>query len=113
AVKSHSMAKLLKAGGGVPLSWGETGNETNDRGLWTPTNVSGGGQPLPWYYSYKAFHDYFAPGTQLYATTVSDPTQVEALASSSKTILINKTATTLTIGVNGVSDVLNPYQVSV
>ena len=108
AIKSYAMIKLLKAGGAVAFAWGGLGEGTPGSGLWTaPT--AGGGQPLPWYNSYKAFKDYFAPGTQLYTTTISDPTQVEALASAAKTMLVNKTAKTLTISVNGTLVTLNPY----
>ncbi len=118
AVKSYAMSQLLKAGGAVALAWGEQGDSAvvgggGSAGIYSNTNQSGGGQPYSWYYSYKAFRDYFPPGTQLYATSISAPTQVEALASATKTMLINKTAGTLTVGVNGTIVPLNPYQVLV
>ncbi|MFL5591548.1 MAG: hypothetical protein ACJ8DI_28385, partial [Ktedonobacteraceae bacterium] len=118
AVKSYAMSQLLKAGGAVALAWGEQGDSAvvgggGSAGIYSNTNQSGGGQPYSWYYSYKAFRDYFPPGTQLYATSISAPTQVEALASATKTMLINKTAGTLTVGVNGTIVPLNPYRVLV
>ena len=110
AIKSYAMIKLIKAGGAVALSWGGLGDGPPGTGLWT-TTTAGGGQPLPWYYSLKAFKDYFAPGTKLYRITVSIPESVEALASATKIMLVNKTAHSITVTVNGVAVSLSPYQV--
>jgi hypothetical protein len=112
AIKSYAMIKFLEAGGSVALSWGGLGDGTVSKGLWT-TTATGGGQPLPWYYSYKAFKDYFAAGTQIYKTTVSIPRSVEALASATTIMLVNKTAESITVSVNGATVSLSPYQVSV
>jgi hypothetical protein len=112
AIKSYAMIKLLKAGGAVAFSWGGLGGETPSSGLWT-TTTAGGGQPLPWYYSYKAFKDSFAPGTQIYKTTVSPPGSIEVLASATKIMLVNKTANSIIVSVNGAIVSLRPYQVSV
>ncbi len=113
AVKSYAMIELLKAGGAVPLSWGSPGNAPSSAGLWTTTAAKGGGQPSPWYASYKAFRDDFAPGTPIYKTVVSLPAQVEALASATHIMLVNKTPQRLVISVDGTPVLLNPYQVSV
>ena len=112
AVKSFAMIEFIKAGGAAAFLWGGLGEGTPGSGLWTPT-TGGGGQALPWYYSYKAFNDYFGSGTKIYKTTVSMPNSVEALASSTKVMLINKTANALIVSVNGEIILLNPYQVSV
>ncbi len=112
AIKSYAMIKFLKAGGSVALLWGGLSNGESDTGLWTPT-TAGGGQPLPWYYSYKAFKDYFAPGTELYKTIVSAPESVEALASASHIMLVNKTPKSLSASVDGSVFALSPYQVCV
>jgi hypothetical protein len=112
ALKSYAMAKMIQSGVTVPLEWGANiANNVNDAGLWTPTNVSGGGQALPWYNSYKILHDYFSKGTQLYITNVSDPSRVEAISSLTKTLLINKTNTTLTVMVNNLKISLAPWEV--
>jgi hypothetical protein len=113
AVKSYAMIELLKAGGAVPLSWGSPGNAPSSADLWTTTAAKGGGQPSPWYTSYKAFRDDFAPGTMIYKTVVSLPAQVEALASATHIMLVNKTPQRLVISVDGTPVLLNPYQVSV
>ena len=112
ALKSYAMIRFLKAGGSVALSWGGTGDGMSDSGMWTPT-TAGGGKALPWYSSVKAFKTFFAPGTQLYTTTVSDPGSIEALASASEIMIVNKTAKTLTPRVNGSIVSLAPYQVRV
>ena len=112
AIKSYAMIKLLEAGGTVAFSWGGLGEGTVSSGLWTAP-VGGGGQPLPWYYSYKAFKDYFAPGTPIYKTTVSPSGSIEALASATMIMLVNKTANSITLSVNGAIVSLSPYQVSV
>jgi hypothetical protein len=112
AIKSYAMIKLLKAGGGVVFSWGGLGDGTASSGLWTATTV-GGGHPLRWYYSYKAFKDCFAPGTPIYKTSVSKPASIEALASATRIMLVNKTANSITLSVNNTIVTLDPYQVSV
>ncbi len=106
------MIKFLEAGGAVALSWGGLGDGQSDTGLWTST-TAGGGQPLPWYYSTKAFTDCFAPGTKLYETTVSAPESVEALASATHVMLVNKTPKGLIVDVKGSVVSLSPYQVRV
>ena len=110
AIKSYAMIKFLKAGGAVALSWGGMGDGMSDTGFWTPT-TAGGGQPLPWYYSIRALKDSFPPGTTLYKTTVSTSESIEALASSNKVLLVNKTAKNLTASINGSVVSLTPYQV--
>lgn len=112
AIKSYAMIKFLKAGGAVALSWGGLGDGESDTGFWTPT-TAGGGKALPLYYSTKAFKDYFPPGTKIYKTVVSSPESVEALASANNIMLVNKTAKSLTVDVNGFIVSLSPYQVHV
>ena len=105
ALKTYAMMKLLKAGGAVALAW-------DSSSLWTSTANNNGGEPLAWYYSYKAFKDYFGPGTVIYNTSVSSA-RVEALASPDKTMLVNKTNSTLAVVVDDTSVVLSPYGVRV
>lgn len=112
AIKSFAMIEVIKAGGAVPFLWGGIGEGTSSTGLWT-TTTAGGGRPLHWYYSYKAFNDYFSSGAKIYKTTISMPNSVEALASSTRVMLVNKTAKALMVSVNGKIILLNPYQVTV
>ena len=113
AIKSYAMIKFLEAGGAVAFSWGWSTNGPSDSGIWTSPQIAGGGKPLPVYYSYKAFKDFFGPGTQIYKTTVSDPEAVEALASSSHLMLVNKTTRIINVGVGNTVVTLNSYQVKV
>jgi hypothetical protein len=111
ALKSYATAKMIASGVAVALIWGKNGENANETGLWTSTSISGGGQALPWYNSYKIFHDYFSPGTKLYTTKISDTSRVEAISSLTKTLLINKTNTTLTVTVNNVKISLASWEV--
>ena len=112
AIKTYAVMKLIKAGGGVAFSWGGTGDGPPNTGLWTST-TAGGGQPLPWYYSYKDFKDYFAAGTRIYNTMVSDPSKVEALASADKLLIVNKTAKSIAVTINCTKVSLSPSLVIV
>ena len=112
AIKSYAMIKFVKAGGAVALSWGGTGDGASDTGLWTPP-TAGGGQALPWYSSFKAFKSSFAPGTPIYKTTVSAPESIEALASTNRVLLVNRTAKSITASIDGSIVSLTPYQVRV
>jgi len=105
--------RFRKGGGGVALDWGGLNNADSDTGLWTPTNVQRGGQPRPWYNSYKAFKDDFSPGTRILKTTVSGPGNIEVLASSTHAMLINMTDKNLTVGINGSGVPLTSYQVRI
>lgn len=113
AVKSFTMAEFIKAGGAVALSWGGSNNDAADMGFWTRTSGVGGGVPHPWYYSVKELNTYFGKGKVIYPTTVSQPDSVAALATLKKIMLINKTAETLSLKVNGQAETLTPYQVVV
>jgi hypothetical protein len=112
AIKAYAIVKFIQAGGSVALSWGWASNGSSDTNIWTATQ-EGGGRPLPVYYSYKAFKDYFGPGTRIYDTTVSNPDSVTALASSSHIMLINKTTMNINIGINHKVVLLKSYQVAV
>jgi hypothetical protein len=110
AVKAVAMIGFIKAGGAVALSWGGVAADGVNPNLWTDTR-RGGGQALPWYYTYKALKDDFAPGTPLYATSVTMPASVDALASAHTVMLVNKTPASLSLQINGKLVTLGPYEV--
>jgi hypothetical protein len=112
AVKSLSMIDFIKAGGGTALAWGGSGDGTSDMGYWTPTDAYGGGRSLPWYNTVKILSKDFGNGTKLYPATVSNIQQVDALASDHHILVVNKTANTISLTVNGTAQTLAPYQVS-
>ncbi len=113
AVKAYAMIKFLEAGGSTALIWSTSGDNWADKGVWTSTQYVGGGQPEPWYYTLKAFKDDFAPGTKIVKSVVSAPTQLEVMASAQQVMLVNKTAQTLTVSINGKIESLNPYAVRI
>jgi hypothetical protein len=112
AIKTFAMMEFLKAGGAVALSWGGTDEGRAGPRIWTNT-TAGGGTVLPFYFSYRAFKDYFGPGTNLYKPTISPAGRVDALASSDTVMLVNETATTLLVSVDGNGVSLDPHQVTV
>ncbi|HZT06136.1 MAG TPA: xylan 1,4-beta-xylosidase [Chloroflexota bacterium] len=107
----------LKGGSAVSLRW-EPQSQPNEpfggdnQNLFSSTLVAGGGQPYPTYNVYRAFHQYFGPGTTLYHAT-SSSTDVEVLASDSHTMLINKRPSATSIAVNGMGITLSGYEVVV
>lgn len=105
ALRTYALMTLIKAGGATALSWG-----SND--LWTATSSDNGGLPLPWYTTFKAFNNYFGPGTPLYKT-VSSSSMVEALAAPHHTMLLNKSAFPLIVNLFGSQITLQPYEVRV
>jgi hypothetical protein len=107
----------LLGGAAASLRWapqGEAGGwyGGNDENLFSDTRVVGGGQPFPSYWTYRAFHDNFPPGTTLYRASSSSP-DLEVLASATHTLLINKRSSSLTASVNGSAVTLAPYEVRV
>ena len=86
------------------------GSKYTGYAVWTDVSRSGGGQPTPLYTALKVFHDTFPVGTQLYSVQVSGP--VTALASADKVFLLSKSASILTVNVDGQSVTLSPYAVT-
>jgi|GEM_PF-970107 len=96
-----------------PMNTAPTNAQEEPHYIFTDTRVNGGGQASPHYAVLKAFKDYFGTGTQLYQATSNNP-EVEVLASLTKTMLINKSSTSTSITVNGVSQsALAGYEVRV
>jgi hypothetical protein len=118
ALSATALIRMVNSGVSIATKWGDQGavQEQNSQGfqetMWSDTLQAGGGQAYPFYYTQKAFRDYFGPGTQLYNTTVSSP-NVSVLASDKKTMLVNHLPTTQTVNVNGTSVTLKAYQVTI
>jgi len=108
----------LLGGAAVSLRWGPIGNQyfgdiggnANIESLLSPVERADGGQPYPNYAVYLAFHQYFGPGTSLYAATSSSP-DLEVLAQGTAALLINKRDAPMTVSVNGTVLALAPYEV--
>jgi hypothetical protein len=110
AVKAYSALRFIQAGGTTLLEWNGVGGGT-DAGLWTSTATSSGGQPTAWYTACQALHQHFPAGTEL-LTATSSATSVAALASPATTLLVNKTASSVSVSVNGTAVTLAGYQVT-
>ena len=108
----------LRSGASVSLRWSpggdsyEASGQSDIESLFTDAQRSGGGHPYPAYYAYQAIHDYFGPDVPIYTTTVSS-TSVEALASATKTLLINQRGSQMSVELRNVIYTLSPYQVIV
>jgi hypothetical protein len=92
--------------------WGPLEEEGFGYHLFTKLDRPDGGQPSPHYRVFKLFHDDFAPGTRLCRATSSSP-DVEALASATKTLLINKRPQAVAIALDGHALTLAAYEVRV
>src|SRR5262249_9494984 len=103
----------LHGGATISLRWqpqgiAGDGANGNDQNLFSDTREYGGGQPFANYNVYKAFHDNFPAGTQLFRTTSSSP-DLEVLASATKVLVINKRNDTVVAVVNGQRVPMGPY----
>jgi hypothetical protein len=114
ATMTNAMISTIKSGASYALLWGIEGGITGayQEGAGDEEGLIANGQPTPWYYSVQDFKTYFGPGTQLYATSVSQQT-VSVLASQTKTMLVNQLGTSQTVNMNGQILTLSPYQVAV
>lgn len=114
AVKASTMMKFIKASGSVALSWGASGDGSTDLGLWTTTSYPDGGQAHPWFYTLKSLKKDFGAGEKLYDTNIMGSSGVEALATQSHVLLVNKTTTTLVVWINSSIKIsLAPHDVKV
>ncbi len=117
AVLAATLVRAAYSGVAVPLRWQPQGVQGqpfqgDQESLFSDTRFPGGGQPFPYYYAAKAFHDNFGPGTPLYRATTSSP-GVAVLASDTKTLLINESPTPLQVSVDGAVTTLEGYEVRV
>jgi hypothetical protein len=104
----------LEEGASLTLNWEPEPQPSHviDDNLYTSTHQAGGGQPYPTFYSYKVFHDYFPPGAALYQAT-SSSSDLEVLASATRTLLINKTSSPVAVTVNGTAITVGGYEVRI
>jgi hypothetical protein len=117
ALMAMALAQMATSGSAVQLRWEPQGQAAQahaggQQKIWTDTRVAGGGQPLPYYATQKAFKDYFPPGTLLYNAAVSSQ-DVAVLSSATHTLLINKRAASLTVSVDGTFITMTAYEVEV
>jgi len=111
ALQTTIAINFIRDGVTTALSWGPQANgAANDFGaLFTDTRAAGGGQPYPFFYDGKIVKEQFGPGTNLYRVAVSGP--VTAIASGTKTLLVNERAVATSVNLNGVMLTLAAYEV--
>lgn len=110
AIYASTLLHMTQSGAAACLLWQPMDSGEVGHALISDTRQPGGGQPYPLYTVYQHFRKHFAPGTKLMRTT-SSSTDVEALASFQKTLLVNKRDTPTEVQVNGKSLVLKPLEV--
>lgn len=113
AFKTVGTFELVRSGYTSAWLWSPLGKgEPNvpEGGLMTGTETVGGAVPKAWYTSWKTIHEEFPAGAGLYKATVSNSGVVEALANASSVFLVNKTAESQDVEVNGVPYILGAYE---
>lgn len=115
AVLALTLIQMAKSGAAVALRWQPEGvagaaYQGNTESLWSSTRVAGGGQPFPFFFTSKALHDFFGPGTPLYASSATLP-QVATLAAPGAILLVNTATDTVRVTVQGADVTLAPYEV--
>lgn len=99
------LAEHVRSGAAVSLRWGPQGQAGrplggNKQSLFTDTRRPGGGRPYPAYLAYWAVQRHFGRGTVLYRTT-SSSRLVDALASRTHVLLINKSPSAVSVSIEG------------
>ena len=110
------MIESIKAGYSSLLIWqpqGDVSGLSYPLGLWTSTEISGGGKPTPFYYTQKGLNDYFSEGEILFNVNLSQKNVISALASDTTLLLVNQLNETVNIKIKGYSNqiVLSPFEV--
>lgn len=109
------LVEHVRAGVAVSLRWGPERNGANPFGgrtesLFSDTRLLGGGRPLPAYRAYWLVHRYFRRGTRLVSAS-SSSTDVLAVASRSRVLLVNRSATPVRVRLAGRRLVLQRYAI--
>lgn len=116
AYMSAGMIKSIKAGYATLLIWQPQGDASGlsfPLGIWTNTEISGGGKPTPFYYTQKGLHDYFSKGNKIYNTSLSQEDVISVLASDTTILLVNQLNKNVEVTIDGFSNqiTLFPYEV--
>ena len=111
AVLAHGLSTTARAGASGVLLWQPQCVAPAEHScLFTDTRATGGGRPTRLWDVTEAFARSFGPGAAFLTTSVSS-TSLSALATSTTLMLVNTTATVVSVsGVKGVSS-LAPYEV--
>ena len=110
---TNAYIELVRSGAATAFVWGPQGNQTGDSfplGLFTDTRVEGGGQATLHYATQQFLRDHVAPGTRLYDPAVDNPA-VNVLQTATGRMLVNTTAFSQAVTVDGTSYVLDGFEV--
>jgi hypothetical protein len=111
AVMTVSLMRMVQSGSSAALLWGPQGKNSSCAGcLWTDTRVRGGGRSTPFLSTFENFVRWFPPDTKLLASG-SSASEIQILASSRATVLVNTAGRQVTTAVGATSVTLHPYQV--
>jgi hypothetical protein len=111
AVMASALIRMLESGAAVALRWQPQADPNrDDESLWTDTSSPDGGAYFPFFNTMATLRRDFGPGTALYQPSVTS-SRVDVLATASKTLLVNKTPSSLTVRLNGAGLSLAPFEV--
>gem|GEM_PF-250329 len=113
ALMATSLSRMIKSGASTALLWGPQGDAAGEMfplALFNDTRIPGGGQATAFHPTQKMLHDHFPPGTALIDAS-PDNADVEVLASSTKTMLINTRGSARTVTIRGLTVTLAPFEV--
>ena len=106
-----SLIRMVESGSSAALLWGPQAKDRSCAGcLWSDTRIPGGGQATPFLSTFENFGRWFPPGTEVVASRSSAP-EIQLLASSNATVLVNTAGRPVTSAVGGPPVTLHAYEV--
>lgn len=116
AYMAVGMMESIKAGYSTLLIWEPQGDASGlsfPLGIWTNTEISGGGKPTPFYYTQKGLNEYFSEGETIFKVNLSLENVISVLASDSTVLLVNQLNETVNVTIEGYSNqiALYPFEV--
>ncbi|MGM0377260.1 MAG: GH39 family glycosyl hydrolase, partial [Bacteroidota bacterium] len=116
AYMAAGMTKCIIAGYETLLIWQPQGDASGlsfPLGIWTNTEISGGGKPTAFYYTQKGLNNYFSKGTKIYHASLSQENVLSVLASDTTILLVNQLNENLDVTIEGFTSMLtlSPYEV--
>jgi Glycosyl hydrolases family 39 len=111
AIVTAAVIGIVGSGASAALLWGPESERPNCAAcLWTSTRTSGGGQAQPFASTLREFNRRFPPGTSFRSVPVQSP-DLLALASSTKTVVVNASGDRRAVEMGGEPLALDAYEV--
>ncbi|MHA7111663.1 T9SS type A sorting domain-containing protein [Sunxiuqinia elliptica] len=116
AIMAAGLIKSIMAGYANLMIWQPQGNTQGfsyPLGVWTDTEIAGGGQPTLFYETQKGLHNFFSEGTEIYKTTTSTADVVSVMVCDTAILLVNKLYESVKVNIEGMDGelVLAPNEV--